>query len=767
VAEGIPRRWVLRGGALAGAGVAAGVAGAVAGSAGVSDTVVGYSSGFNAGWLFGGVYTDGSSDPGFDDGGFEPVTLPHTVVPLSWTGWDYPAWQNVWIYRKHFSGAGLTRGRVLVTFDAIMTNATAVLNGTVIGSHTGGYLPFECELTSALKPGDNVLAVIVDSRWLDVPPAAPPEGTGSIDYVQPGGIYRDATLRVLPDAFISDVFASPSYVLDPVRRQVTTRVTLSDPVSGTLSLSLNDEAGSLATATGPVSVDSPRLSVTLSGLSDVHLWSPETPRLYSLVVTLSSAGGTHTVTKRIGFRSAEFRADGFYLNGSRRIVFGLNRHQLFPYLGMAAPARLQRRDAQILREELNCTMVRCSHYPQSPHFLDACDELGLMVFQEAPGWHWVGDATFQDIVQQNVRDMVIRDRSRPSVVLWGTRLNESVNRPGLYQVTRRIADSLDGSRPSTGTMTTQSTAGWAEDVFSYDDYAASAGVPVVLPPVAGVPYLVSEAVGAMRPRYLWTSPPSDLAQQALAHAVVHDAVASRPGFAGALCWCAVDYYSASFNDKNWNTIRSPGVLDVFRVPKPAAAIYRSQVSPSVRPVIAPAFFWPSDGGMVATNCSRLSVYLGGRLVGDVYPDSSRFPGLEYPPAFVSLPSSSGDELVLEGYVGTRVATTLRMSAARSADRLALSAPDRSITADGSDGTLVTFQAVDAYGNHRVGVTGSVELSCDGPAVLVAPNPFPFAETGGVGGAFVRSVAGQPGQITIKAVHPTLGTASLPLTATPA
>ena len=115
-------------------------------------------------------------------------------------------------------------------------------------------------------------------------------------------------------------------------------------------------------------------------------------------------------------------------------------------------------------------MVRCSHYPQSPHFLDACDELGIMVWEEPPGWGHMGDAAFQARVLGDVRDMVVRDRNRPSVVVWGTRLNETGNYPALYAQARQIAYACDGSRQTTGAVAFHTTAGWAEDVFSYDDY---------------------------------------------------------------------------------------------------------------------------------------------------------------------------------------------------------------------------------------------------------------------------------------------------------
>src|SRR6202034_1050212 len=147
--------------------------------------------------------------------------------------------------------------------------------------------------------------------------------------------------------------------------------------------------------------------VTLDGFGPARLWSADSPVLYTVRATLR-AGGISTLTRRIGFREASFRPDGFYLNGQRLQLFGVNRHQLFPYTGMAMPARVQRRDAQILKNEFNCNMVRCSHYPQSPAFLDACDELGLLVWEEAPGWDHVSSSpAWQAQVIQNVEDMVV------------------------------------------------------------------------------------------------------------------------------------------------------------------------------------------------------------------------------------------------------------------------------------------------------------------------------------------------------------------------
>jgi beta-galactosidase len=747
---------------------------------------------FNQHWLFGGKYVTGAELPGHNDKGFARVTLPHTVTRLSWADWNYASWQDVWIYRKHFNAAAAAGGgRVLLTFDGVMTNATVVLNGARVGSHKGGYLPWTTELTHHLRSGDNVLAVIVDGRWLNVPPNAESGGPPTMDYLQPAGIYRDVRLDVVPEIYLADIFARPENVLTE-NRVVKVQATVHAGAvpagrTATFTAALLDGSHVLGTAKATLKIDATGTStarLTISDFGAVSYWSPENPKLYTVRTTLSYKGGTHTVNTTTGFREAVFTTGGFYLNGSRYEIFGLNRHQQFPYLGMAAPARLQRRDAEILKNELNCNMVRCSHYPQSPHFLDACDELGIMVWQEPPGWGYMGDATFQQEVLENVRDMVVRDRNRPSVVVWGTRLDETKNYPALYARTREIAYACDGSRQTAGAVTSQSTKGWAEDVFSYDDYHIIDGVPELLPPVPGVPYFVSEAIGAgVNPTYRWFDPPSVLASQAFVHAQVHEQAQANPGYAGLLAWTGIDYYSATpksnlgqAQTKNWRTMRTPGVVDVFRVPKPGAAIYQSQIDPAARPVIVPVFFWdnqtpPGADAMFATNCDRLEIYVVG-LTGFVhlatgYPDTQRFGHLACPPVFADLTVTGHalPDLRVDGYVGasTTPAATLLMSANTSWDRLHLSVADTSIIADGSDATAVTFRATDAHGNQRQKVTGDVTLTVTGPASLVGSNPFPFGTLGGVGGAFVRSIPGKTGRVTITARHATLGKAAVVVT----
>jgi beta-galactosidase len=782
------RRAILRAGALASlaAVVSPGLAATETAGSGAQGTYD-----FNQGWLFGGEYVAGSADRDYDDSAFARVTLPHTVVPLSWGNWDPASWEAVWVYRRHFTPPRLPgggRGRVFVDFDGVMVNATVLVNGRAVDSHQGGYLPWQTELTSHLASRDNVLALIVDSRWLQVPPDGAPGGAREVDYLQPGGIYRDVTLRVVPEVFLSDVFVKPVNVLRrdrgvQIRATIDASVVPRGPVQ--ISAQVCDGSGVIATASSSVAItETGPTAVTfgVTGIGDVTLWSPDSPKLYTVVVTVAPAGRpAHTVTVRTGFREAVFRVDGFYLNGKQFKIFGLNRHQLFPYIGMAAPARLQRRDAEILKYELNCNMVRCSHYPQSPSFLDACDDLGIMVWQEPPGWGYVGGAAWQDIMLQNVHDMVIRDRSRPSVIVWATRPNEAPNYPALYAQARELAYQLDGSRQTTGAMINYSTDGWAEDVFAYDDYQCTDGNAVLRPPMPGVPYMVSEAVGALdgSPTYRWGDSGAVLAEQALLHAQVHDIAQSDTRYAGLLGWAGIDYASYHGGRRIWDGLKTPGVFDTFRAPKPGSAFYRSQREPLVDPVILPVFFWdfgpdsppfgPGPDAMIATNCDLLEIYVNGYHVASGTPDTSRFSNLAHPPVFANLlvDGSNLPELRIDGYLHGRLVASVRMSADTAQDRLVLAAEDASIRADGTDATRLTFRAVDAYGNQRRFATGLVRLSVAGPATLIGDNPFDFGTYGAVGGAFLRSKPGRPGAISVTAHHPGLGWATAQVTASAA
>jgi beta-galactosidase len=212
-------------------------------------------------------------------------------------------------------------------------------------------------------------------------------------------------------------------------------------------------------------------TVPLRGLSGIQLWQINTPTLYTLRLELRQGETVlDEVTQRFGFREARFTPQGFELNGKVMKLRGLNRHQSFPFAGPAMPARVQRRDAAILKQELKCNIVRCSHYPQSHHFLDECDKLGLLVIDETPGWQHVDDSPlWRERYLDNTRRMIRRDWNHPSVILWSIRINESRDFHDLYVKVNALARSLDSTRQTTGVRYFQESE-LLEDVFSMNDF---------------------------------------------------------------------------------------------------------------------------------------------------------------------------------------------------------------------------------------------------------------------------------------------------------
>ncbi len=748
----------------------------------------------DAGWRF-GPYTPGSEAPEFDDSGLQAVTLPHTVARLSWQNWDPDAWEGEWIYRQRFdTPSGASGMRVFVDFDGAMTHAKPTLNGHALPDHLGGYLPFSREVTGLLLPAENVLAVALDSRFnLNVPPSRPaPYPPTSVDYWQPGGLYRRVWLRVVPQNFLADVFAKPVHVLDAARRQVVVECTIdatSVPRGDVrVAVGLRDGGQTISSATTAVTIREAgqvTVTATLSGLASVDLWDVDDPNLYTVVATLMVDGApAHEKRVRIGFREADFRLDGFYLNGRRLKIFGVNRHQHYPFAGAAMPDRVQRKDAEIIRRELNCTMVRCAHYPQAEAFFDACDEVGLMAWEEAPGWGYLGDDAGKSLVVRDVGDMVRRDRNHPSIIIWGARINETDDDVELYTRTRDLAHQLDGSRPTAGAMAGRlDTKDYVQDVFAEDDYNSSIGPDGrkrpeldVLSPRTDRPYLISEAVGTISgpARYYRRVDTQEVQQgQALAHARVHNLAGADNRYCGLLAWTGIDYESGAgkHGENIYHAVKYTGVVDLFRVPKPGAAIYQAQVDPRIRPVIAPAFYWdfgPASPvtslatAMICANLDRLVLYIDGTHYATVTPDTEGYPHLPHPPSFVNfsqVDAAALPELRIDGYLGDELVASRTFSSDPATDQLSISADDCKLVADGVDTTRVVFRAVDKFGAPRPYVAGQVDLTVDGPATLIGDNPFAFGEAGGVGAVWVRTLPGSAGTITVNAKHATLGTAT--------
>ncbi len=397
----------------------------------------------------------------------------------------------------------------------------------------------------------------------------------------------------------------------------------------------------------------------------VKLWDVESPALYLVRTELVKAAGSgdaeaRTVLDvnetRIGFRRAVFKKNGFYLNGRKVLLRGLDRHQAYPYVGYAMPESIQKNDADILKKELGLNAVRTSHYPQSHHFIDRCDELGLLVFTEIPGWQHIGGEHWQDVAVRNTEEMVLQYRNHPSIVLWGVRINESQDNDALYTRTNEAAHRLDPTRQTSGVRYLKKSS-LLEDVYAYNDFSHEGSNPGCIPKKDATPdlskgYLVSEYNGHMFPTKMFDDE-LHRRDHFLRHARVLNDIAAEDGIAGSFGWCFADYNTHS-DFGSGDRICYHGVMDMFRNPKPAAWVYSAQKDDD------PVLFVTSSMDIgehpagnigrnyIVSNADSVRMYQNGVLLHEYTQKDSEFSQLKHGPVLIS--DYLGDRLVAgEGF----------------------------------------------------------------------------------------------------------------------
>jgi beta-galactosidase len=742
----------------------------------------------NRKWRYHPSKVEGAHLPAFNDAAFESVVIPHTNVSLPWHNFNDKEYEFVSTYRRRFRYPAAARGkRVFVDFEGVMTASTVWINGVPLGEYKGGFTPFSFDLTDHLHPdAENVLVVQVEStERADIPPFG-----YEIDYMTFGGIYREVSLRVVSPTYIDNIFARPKDVLTAnpgldvdvflagkasdhlgieVELRDGERVIARAHSAGALvdspdpNAALDPETAAPVYASTETTMDPVKHTVTLAGLEGIKLWEHEQPNLYTVHVRLLNEGRlADEDSRRIGFREATFTDHGFSLNGKIVKLRGLDRHQTFPFVGQAMPARVQRKDADILRTGLHCNIVRTSHYPQSRHFLDRCDEIGLMVLEEIPGWQHIGPEPWKQIAIDNVGRMVRRDWNHPSIILWGVRINESPDDHNFYTSTNAIAHALDTTR-QTGGIRNFKESELLEDVFTINDF----GFPLRKPNHPR--YLNTEFVGHTYPTKT-TDDDERQREHTLRHARIHNQLAS-----GGIGWCAFDYNTHS-NFGAGDRICYHGVTDIFRENKPAAGFYKSQCDPSEEIVLEPAFHWASSDeathftkAVVCSNCDHLKLYLREqsiesnpwKLIAELDPDREEFKHLIYPPFVLDLveledrqPRIGWGDLRIDGFLKGKQVISKSLSGAGDNRKFTLLPDDLILKADGADTTRVVLRVTDQFDAVRTYANDPIVFSLEGPAHLIGDNPF--ALIGGTGAIWIRAKE-TSGTVRLTAKHPRLGT----------
>ena len=417
----------------------------------------------NPAWRFHKGAVESAETKEFNDKDWTVVSLPDGIEYLPTEASGCINYQGEVWYRKHFTPDAALKGKKLfLHFEAIMGKSKVFVNGKLLTEHFGGYLPVIADVTDVLDwNGDNVIAVWADNS--DDPSYPPGKAQDVLDYTYFGGIYRDCWLIAHNNVFITDpnyenevaggglfvAFGKVSDALAEVQLKIHVRNATKNPFSGRVEYMLLQPDGTeVARLSDKIQVKAGR-ATTVSDRMPVKqpmLWTPSTPTLYNLLVRVLDKEGNviDGYRRRIGIRSIEFKGkDGFYLNGRPygKPLIGANRHQDFAVVGNAVANSIHWRDAKKLKD-VGMEIIRNAHCPQDPAFMDACDELGLFVIVNTPGWQFWNDAPeFAQRVYSDIRNVVRRDRNHPSVWLWEPILNETWYPADFAKNTRDIVDA--------------------------------------------------------------------------------------------------------------------------------------------------------------------------------------------------------------------------------------------------------------------------------------------------------------------------------------
>lgn len=744
----------------------------------------------------------------FDDSQWAVVSLPNGMAYLPTEASGCTNYQGEAWYRKHFTPANELKGKKLfLHFEAIMGKSKVWINGKLVNEHFGGYLPVIADITPYVLFGqDNVIAVCADNS--DDPSYPPGKAQDVLDFAYFGGIYRDCWLIAHNPVFITD----PNYenltaggglfvAYDRVSEQsadvllnLQVRNEQSQSFSGKVVYELRDaNEQTVATATHSIGVGKQKATNLSSKLklTNPHLWSPDAPYLYQLHVLVKDNKGKTVdgYRRRIGVRSIEFKGkEGFWLNGKpyEAPLIGANRHQDFAIVGNALSNSMHWRDAKKLRDA-GLKVIRNAHYPQDPAFMDACDELGLFVIVNTPGWQfWNEVPIFAQRVYSDIRNMVRRDRNHPSVWLWEPILNETwypadfaktvqniVNEEYPYPYCYTACDatakgsehySVLFAHPQTGSKgwgvdvldpkITYFTREWGDNVDDWNSHNSPSRVNRVW---GEVPMLI-QAEGYAKPSYPYTCYESLY-------------LTTRQHVGGCL-WHSFDHQRGYHPDPFYG-----GIMDVFRQPKYSYELFKAQRSPEKSDLIAETGpmvyiahemtpFSPKDVTLYS-NCDevRLTMFQDGKQY--LYKKEIREEGMPSPIiTFKDVFDVMDDKnlsrkkrqsevyMLAEGIIDGKVVATHKVTPARRPSKLILWADNEgmNLEANGSDMVTVVAAIADDKGNIKRLNNYSIRFEIEGEGTLVGDesilaNPRPVQW--GTAPILVKSTT-RPGKIRIKA-----------------
>ncbi len=710
----------------------------------------------NVGWRFHLGDVPAAASAAFDDGAWELVNIPHTLklTSLNLDDCDDDKTQptfhrDVGWYRRALTVDANPERKVFLEFEGAHQVTDAWVNGHHVGQHAiSGYTPFHFDVTDFVnRDGENVVALRVDNR---VNPDVPPD-PGPFDYVLFSGLYRELYLvqteRVyLPFPWESrtagvtittptvKVPATAAAVAATIDVKTTVRNARAEERTCTVLTRVIDAEGVVVLrrqSTRRIPAGGEAIFSHCNGIDeDVHLWSCDDPYLYR-VNTLVFDGDepVDCVENPLGLRTFELRADqGFLLNGEPLMLIGTNRHQHYPYIGDAVPKSLHRKDA-LQFKQAGFNVVRLAHYPHDNAFIEACDELGILVYEEAPTWIDFGGEKWTQNLEEALRRAVRNHKNHPSIFTWGG----GINHRGSFEPLHYAAKEEDPTRWTASNHSPWSGAQRAGicDFYSNMDYR---DIPVSDEPLFAMEHGAS--VDGERAQIIVSRYKGD------------------PRRFGTAAWTAHAYYTFHHQTGGQQNRTRGGMMDVFRIPRPVIAWYQSELTDTPMVHIADAWREGVTRLRIFSNCDEVELVVNDASLGRRGPDADpEKANLDHPPFTFQLCWQPGKVIAL-GWKDGRVQATdiVQTPGAPVGIALTVDIADRDFVADGADIVMIYARVVDGNGTTVTDYGGKIAFSVAGPAEIVggpdlAANPMECFD--GVAPALVRAGL-EAGLIAIKA-----------------
>jgi beta-galactosidase len=710
---------------------------------------------------------------------WQQVSLPHTasIEPVIKTAQQ---WQGICFYRRFFTLDKKDAGKyIAIRIDAAMNLADVYLNGKHLQTHIGGYLPVYIDISNeALYGKENCLLIRLNNQ--DNPVIPPGKPIKDLDFNFYSGIYRNAWLIKKNKVYITDAVNAgqvngggvllhyDNISVKSARLNIKVQVQNDHAIKQAVKLkaTLYDASGkSIGALSMPVTAIKSNGSSTFEqsiSIAKPALWSPAHPYLYKVVVGVESDGVLlDSASIKTGIRQISFNTNGFYLNGSKYVLRGTNRHQEYPYIGYALSDNAQYRDAYKIKQA-GFDFVRCSHYPPSPAFLNACDELGIFVMDSTPGWQFFGDEIFQKNSLQAITDMLHRDRNHPSIILWEASLNETDMKRDYMEKAQAIVHQ---ELPYADTY----TCGWMNAVYDVfiparqhakapDYWKKFNQKPILIAEYGDWEYYAQNA-GFNQTQYkdltdeektsrqLRGDGEKRMLQQAINFQESHNDNLNG-NITGDANWLMFDYKRGYAPD-----IESSGIMDIFRLPKFAYYFYQSQRDAAeIKPVLFIANYWNNQATKsvkIYSNCDEVELLLNGKLIGRQKPDTgSMNNNLKHAPFTFNIAYGPG-ALTAKGYIkGQPVTTAERKTPGKPSQiKFTVDYSGKPLVAGKNDVVFVYASVTDENGTIVPAATNLIRLKISGGVNVVGQTEVK-AEAGIA--AFLIKAGPNPGKILLSA-----------------